>query len=209
MDKPPTSERFAGSPGNGEPVFLVIGKLRRPHGVRGEILMDIITDFPERIKAGTRVFVGPQHQEQIIRSARGNAGTLLVTFETFNNAEEVGVLRNQYLYVRAEDRPPLPPGEYYHHQLIGLPVLTDEGQALGVLSEILENAANDVYVVRPKHGADILLPAIDSVILDIDLQQGEMRVHLLPGLLPDENSLSENSLGENALGEGARGVKRA
>jgi 16S rRNA processing protein RimM len=199
MGNPPTSERFAGSPGNGEPLFLVIGKLRRPHGVHGEILMDIITDFPERIKAGTRVFVGPQHEEQIIRSARGNAGTLLVAFEAFNNLEEVGVLRNQYMYVRAEDRPPLPPGEYYHHQLIGLPVLTDEGQVLGVLSEILENAANDVYVVRPKQGADILLPAIDSVILDIDLQQGEMRVHLLPGLLPDEN----------ALGESARGVKRA
>lgn len=199
MSNPPTSERFAGSHGNGEPVFLVIGKLRRPHGVHGEILMDIITDFPERITAGTRVFVGPQHEERIIRSVRGNAGTLLVTFEAFNNPEEVGVLRNQYMYVRAEDRPPLPQGEYYHHQLIGLPVLTDDGQVLGVLSEILENAANDVYVVRPKQGADILLPAIDSVILDIDLQQGEMRVHLLPGLLPDENALDES----------ARGVKRA
>ena len=198
MDKLPTSERFAGSPGNGEPVFLVIGKLRRPHGVRGEMLMEIITDFPERIKAGTRVFVGPQHQEQVIRSARGNAGTLLVAFETFNNSDEAGVLRNQYLYVRAEDRPPLPQGEYYHHQLIGLTVLTDEGQALGVLSEILENAANDVYVVRPEQGPEVLLPAIDSVILDIDLQQGEMRVHLLPGLLPDES----------APGENAGGVKR-
>ncbi len=206
MSNPPTSERFAGSHGNGEPVFLVIGKLRRPHGVHGEILMDIITDFPERIKAGTRVFVGPQHEEQIIHSVRGRgtASTLLVVFEAFNNPEEVGVLRNQYMYVRAEDRPPLPQGEYYHHQLIGLPVLTDEGQVLGVLSEILENAANDVYVVRPKQGADILLPAIDSVILDIDLQQREMRVHLLPGLLPDEKAF-----GENTLGESARGVKRA
>ena len=76
--------------------------------------------------------------------------------------------------------------------------MTDEGQALGVLSEILENAANDVYVVRPEQGPEVLLPAIDSVILDIDLQQGEMRVHLLPGLLPDES----------APGENAGGVKR-
>jgi 16S rRNA processing protein RimM len=185
LDAIPTDEQSAGSPGSGEPVFLVIGKLRRPHGVRGEILMDILTDFPERIKAGLQVFVGPQHQEQTIRSVRSNAGTLLVAFEGFNNPEEVGVLRNLYLYVRAEDRPPLPPGEYYHHQLIGLPVVTDEGQRLGVLVEILANAANDIYVVRPEQGPEILLPAIDSVILDIDLQHGEIRVHLLAGLLPE------------------------
>lgn len=185
LDETPTGEQSTGSPGNGEPVFLVIGKLRRPHGVHGEILMDVITDFPERIKAGVPVFVGPQYQERIIRSVRPNAGTMLVSFEGFNNPDEAGVLRNTYMYVRAADRPPLPAGEYYYHQLIGLPVVTDEGQKLGVLSEILENAANDIYVVRPEQGPEILLPAIDSVILDIDLQQGEIRVHLLAGLLPD------------------------
>jgi 16S rRNA processing protein RimM len=189
LDGRSASEQSASSPGNGEPVYLVIGKLRRPHGVHGEILMDVITDFPERIKAGIPVFVGPQYQEQIIRSVRPNAGTLLVTFDGFNSPEEVGVLRNVYLYVRAADRPPLPEGEYYYHQLIGLPVVTDEGQKLGVLAEILENAANDIYVVKPELGPEILLPAIDSVILDIDLQQGEIRVHLLAGLLPDGNTL--------------------
>ena len=139
----------------------MIGKLRRPHGVRGEILMDVITDFPERIKAGIPVFVGPQYQEQIIRSVRPNAGTLLVALEGFNNPDEAGGLRNTYVYVRTADRPPLPAGEYYHHQLIGLPVVTDEGQKLGVLAEILDNAANDIYVVRPAQGPEILLPAID------------------------------------------------
>ncbi len=188
MDEIPTSEQSAGSSGNDEPVFLVIGKLRRPHGVRGEILMDVLTDFPERIKAGITVFIGPQYEERIIRSVRSNAGTLLVTLEGFDNPEQVGVLRNQYMHVRAEDRPPLPEGEYYHHQLVGLPVVTDEGQKLGVLTEILANAANDVYVVQPEKGPEILLPAIDSVILDIDLQQGEICVHLMAGLLPDENT---------------------
>jgi 16S rRNA processing protein RimM len=188
LDETPTNEQSAGSPGNGEPLFLAIGKLRRPHGVHGEILMDVITDFPERIKAGLSVFVGPQYQEQIIRSVRNNAGTMLIAFEGFNKPEEAGSLRNLYMYVRADDRPPLPPGEFYHHQLVGLPVVTDEGQKLGVLAEILSNAANDVYVVQPEQGPEILLPAIDSVILDIDLQQGEIRVHLLEGLLPDGNT---------------------
>jgi 16S rRNA processing protein RimM len=180
--------RSPGSPGDGEPVYLVIGKLRRPHGVHGEMLMDVITDFPERIKAGNSVFVGPLYQEHIIRSTRPNAATMLIAFEGFNDPDEVGVLRNSYLYVRASDRPPLPEGEYYHHQLIGLLVVTDEGQKLGVLSEILENPANDIYVVMPDDGPEILLPAIDSVILDIDLQKGEIHVHLLAGLLPDVNT---------------------
>jgi 16S rRNA processing protein RimM len=187
LGETPTSEQSAGLPGNGETLFLAIGKLRRPHGVHGEILMDVVTDFPERIKAGITVFVGPQYQERTIRSVRSNAGTMLVAFEGFNNPEEAGGLRNLYLFVRADDRPPLPAGEYYHHQLIGLPVVTDEGQMLGILAEILSNAANDIYVVQPEKGPEILLPAIDSVILDIDLQQGEIRVHLLEGLLPDRN----------------------
>lgn len=188
LDETQTDGQSAGSPGDYGPLFLAIGKLRRPHGVRGEILMDVITDFPERIKTGVSVYLGPQYQELIIRSVRSNAGTLLVAFEGFNNLEEVGELRNLYLYVRADDRPPLPAGEYYHHQLIGLPVVTDEGQKLGVLAEILSNVANDIYVVRPEQGPEILLPAIDTVILDIDLQQGEIRVHLLEGLLPDGNT---------------------
>lgn len=183
-----SNRRSASPPGDDEPLYLVIGKLRRPHGIHGEMLMDIITDFPERIKAGIPVFVGPLYQEHIIRSARPNAATMLIAFEGYNNPEQVGVLRNSYLYVRASDRPPLPEGEYYHHQLIGLPVVTDEGQKLGVLTEILENAANDVYVVVPDVGPEILLPAIDSVILDIDLQKGEIHVHLLAGLLPDVNT---------------------
>ena len=185
LDGRSANGRSAGPPGDGEPLYLVIGKLRRPHGIHGEMLMDVITDFPERIEAGILVFVGPQYQERIIRSARQNAGTMLIAFDGLDNPEEVGVLRNNYLYVRASDRPPLPEGEYYHHQLIGLPVVTDEGQKLGVLTEILENAANDVYVVKPDAGPEILLPAIDSVILEIDLQKGEIRVHLLAGLLPD------------------------
>ena len=110
MDKPPTNERFAGSPANGEPVFLVIGKLRRPHGVRGEMLMDIITDFPERIKAGTRVFVGPQHHQLVIRRARGHAGTLLVAFAPFHHSDAAdGMLSNDHV-CRAAEAPAHPGG---------------------------------------------------------------------------------------------------
>jgi 16S rRNA processing protein RimM len=91
------------------------------------------------------------------------------------------------MYVSAADRPPLPEGEYYHHQLIGLRVMDDTGQFLGLISGILETGgANDVYVVTSQENRELLLPDIEDVVLSIDLKAGEMRVHLLPGLLPDK-----------------------
>ncbi len=178
-------EQPAGSPGKGEPVFLVIGKLRRPHGVQGEVIMDILTDFPERLKKGLVVFVSQDHHPETIRSLRQHGKALLVAFQGYSTPEEVGVLRNELVYVRADDRPPLEEGEYYHHQLLGLRVVDEFGEFLGILAQILDTRANDVYVVRPQSGPEILLPAIESVILAIDLEQGEIRVHLLPGLIVD------------------------
>lgn len=165
------------------PVFLAIGKLRRPHGVHGEIIMDILTDFPERLHRGSLLYIGEAHQEAHLQSIRPNGSTLLVSITGYTTPETVGVFRNQIVFVPTADRPPLPEGEYYHHQIIGLRVISDEGVELGLVNEILETGANDVYVVRPSMGSDILLPAIDPVVLQIDLEKREMLVHLLPGLI--------------------------
>ena len=171
-----------GSPGAGEPVFLAVGKLRRPHGVNGEILMEILTDFPERFEAGSIIFIGPEHQPYKIKSFRQHKDGLLVTFEGYDSPEEIGVLRNQYAFVSSSDRPALPDGEFYHHELLGLKVVEDNGDLLGNIVAILETGANDVLVVHPETGPEILLPFIDEVVLDINLFQAEVRVHLLPGL---------------------------
>lgn len=173
-----------GSPLPGEPVFLAVGKLGRPHGVRGEMQMEVLTDFPERLKPGIILYVGPQHQPLRLKSRRWHDRMMLVAFDGYSVREEAAPLRNQLVQVRADDRPPLPEGEYYHHQLLGLRVVDESNQLLGQLVEILETGANDVYVVRDPAGAQVLLPAIDEVILGVDLARGEMRVHLLPGLLP-------------------------
>lgn len=171
-----------GLPQSGEPVFLAVGRLQRPHGLKGEILMGVLTDFPERLKPEVKVYVGNQHVPYVIQSQRPHTNGLLLRFAEFDNREAVGALRNQDVFVRADDRPALPDGEYYQHQLIGLQVVTDEGEALGALAEILETGANDVYVVRADGAKDLLLPAIDEVVLGIDLEAGEMQVHLLEGL---------------------------
>jgi 16S rRNA processing protein RimM len=176
-------DEASGSPPIGEPDFLVVGKLRRPHGVRGEILMDVYTDFPERLKAGVVVYIGSEHTPAQIRSTRWQPPAMLIAFEQYETREEASVLRNLLVQVRADDRPPLDDGEYYHHQLLGMQVIEESGENLGILSGILETGANDVFVVTTPEGREVLLPAVDEVLLEIDLDRKQMRVHLLPGLI--------------------------
>ena len=182
-----TAKHNSGSPNPGEPEFLAVGGLRKPHGLRGEMFMVVWTDFPERLQPGVTVYVGESHQPIRIKSLRNHNQNLLITFDEFDNREEVGQFRNQVVFVRTADLLPLPEDEFYLHQLLGLRVIQDEDNLhLGVVTEILETGANNVFIVRPENGPAILIPDIDSVILKIDLEAGEIRVHLIPGLLPDD-----------------------
>jgi 16S rRNA processing protein RimM len=188
MSRPTRSnkhEQLTGSPNEGEPVFLVVGKLRRPHGVRGEILMDVYTDFPERLKPGVTLLGGEQHRRLVLSSLRWHRQSLLVKFDGYQDREQVGEMRNWLVYVESDQVPPLPEGDFYHHQMIGLEVLDEAGEILGRVAEILETGANDILVVRRDEGADILLPVTDEIILNIDLAHKRIHVHLLPGILPD------------------------
>lgn len=176
-----------GSP-NGEPVYLVVGLLRRPHGVRGEIMIEIITDFPERLKVGEKFYLGDAHMPVTVRSSRKHKQGILLSFEGINDRDEIGAHRNSYLYVDVNDWPPLPEGEYYDYELLGLEVIVEEtGEVLGELVEVLETGANDVYVVESESGQEYLLPAIPEVVLDVDLDTEQMKVYLLPGLLDDKS----------------------
>ncbi len=166
-----------------EPAFLLVGVLRHPHGLKGEMLVSIVTDFPERIKPGTVLLAGPDHKPLTVAGMRHHNEGSLIKFEEFSQREELVGMQNQGLFVRADDRPLLPQGEYYQHQLLGMQVVSDEGDELGRLVEFIETGANDVLVVRPPQGKDILLPDIDEVVLDIDLEGKQITVHLLDGLV--------------------------
>lgn len=165
------------------PAFLLVGKLHRPHGVRGEMIMSVMTDFPERLKPGTVVYLGVGHDPVTIKSIRHHNRGVLIALEGYTSREEVAPLRNVEMFVPAEDRPPLPEGEYYLHEIFGLQVVTDEGVTLGVVADWLETGANGVFIVHDEEGKEILLPDIDEVILKIDLEAGQMIVHLLEGLV--------------------------
>lgn len=167
-----------GSPSPGEPVLLAVGRLRRPHGVTGEIVMEVLTGFPERLRAGKTVLVGEAHEPMRFASVRQHNQGKIVRFSGINTPEDVGRLRNMLVYIKATELPDLPEGEYYHHQLIGITVVDEAGKLLGKLTEILETGANDVYVVKTPEGKELLLPAVDEVILTVEPERGEMRVRL-------------------------------
>jgi 16S rRNA processing protein RimM len=165
-----------GSPAPGGPVFLAVGFLRRPHGLNGEILMDVLTDFPERLLSGKTVYVGDYHEPKRIASIRGHNVEKIIRFSGVETPEEAGKYRNMNMFVKADSLPELPEGEYYHHQLIGMNVVDESGQSLGRLESIIETGANDVYVVKTPEGKELLLPAVEEVILEIDPESQEMRV---------------------------------
>ncbi len=174
-------KKNTGSP-KGEPLYLSVGFLRRPHGLQGEIIMDLHTDFPERMKSGRKLFVGDEHKPMTLTSVRPHQSGLLVKFKGIETSDDAGKFRNQWVFIKAKDAPPLPEGQIYQHELIGFKIVDESDNPLGELVEILETGANDVYVVRDDTGKEILLPAIPSVILDVEADSRTMRVHVLEGL---------------------------
>jgi 16S rRNA processing protein RimM len=183
----PIQANAAGSPLLGEPAFLAVGKLRHPHGVHGEMFMEILTDFPERLKPGTILYLLPDAVQLRMLKRRNHQDGLLVTFEGYTTPEDVGQFRNQIVYVKSADCPPLEDGEYYHHQLIGLCAITSAGEHIGIVTEILETGASDVLVILPESGPEILIPMAASFIHGIDLNKREITIHPIPGMLMEED----------------------
>jgi 16S rRNA processing protein RimM len=166
-----------------EPRFLVIGRVIKPHGVRGEMRVEIITELPERFTWLDTVYLGENDPQPVgVETVRFHKNFVLVKLAGYDSREAAAELRAQLLLVPEDEGIPLEEDEYYLYQLEGLAVYTDEGEHLGRLVEVLETKANNVFIVHGSRG-EVLLPDTDEVILDIDFENGRMEVHLLPGLV--------------------------
>lgn len=160
----------------------MVGVLRRPHGLQGEMIMEVVTDFPERLVPGTLVYLGDQHEARKISGSRPHQQGLLITLSGADDPGSAGRLRGREVYVKSSDRPALPDGMYYHHEILGFDVVDESDQRVGRLTEILQTGANDVYVVSRPDGGEALLPVIPGVILGIDRAERKIRVREMPGL---------------------------
>jgi 16S rRNA processing protein RimM len=148
------------------------------------MVVQALSQVLEGVEAGTQLFLGPGRIPATVAALSPHKKRFLLTLENVEDRDHAEELRGMELQLPMEAAEPLPEGIYYYWQLLGIQVFTDAGEHLGELVEILETGANDVYVVQDAHGEQILLPAIDSVIQEIDLDSGRMQVHLLPGLRP-------------------------
>lgn len=166
-----------------QPEYLVVGQILKPWGYKGEVKVKLLTDFPTRILKLKTVYLGPDVRAFHVERARLFSGFAVMKLEGLDTPESVAKLRGQPVQVAAQEAAPLRKGQYFHHQIIGLRVLTTESEELGIVEEILETGANDVYLVRRADGTELLLPAIQDVVQEIDLQQGRILVRLLPGLI--------------------------
>ena len=153
----------------------------RPHGVRGELLLETLTDFPEHLDGVETVYLGEAAEPHPLLGVRLHRDQLLIRLANCPDREAAEVFRGQLVQIRVEAVAPPPPGRYYQYQLIGLAAVTDEGEPLGDVVDVIETGSNDVYVVQGETG-ELLLPALRSVIQSIDLESRRMIVHLIPGL---------------------------
>jgi 16S rRNA processing protein RimM len=171
-------ERPSGDPQPSEG-FVAVGFVRGARGTRGELKVDPLTDFPERFRRGATVWL--EGRAYKIRLSRQLPPSLLLQLEGIDTREAAAALGGRLLEVPEEQLAELEAGEYYRFEIVGLDVVDSDGAQLGRVEEVLETGANDVYVVRNDEG-DLLLPAIDTVVKEIDVEGGRMVVELIEGL---------------------------
>ena len=176
MKKPQSKGNDSGSQKKSEPAFLVVGKLRRAHGIQGEIPLELYTKMLELLQPGTVVYIGESFDPFTIEKIRWKQTLMLLKFKEISDRTIVSQLTNELLYIRSKQLPQLDEGEFYVHELIGLQVYEEDGTYLGELREVLMTKANDVYLIQSATDEEILIPATEEMILDIDLDQQKMVV---------------------------------
>jgi 16S rRNA processing protein RimM len=168
--------------------YITIGEIGSPHGLRGEVRVIPLTDFPERFKTTGHVFLslGNSLLEKAVQSAVVQRNGIVLKLEGLDSPEQAKKFRGTLLQVPRQELWPLQDGVYYHFEIVGLKVVTVDGSALGEVTEVLTTGGNDVYVVKDGLGQEYLVPALRSVVKKIDTGAGLMVIEPLPGLLEKE-----------------------
>jgi 16S rRNA processing protein RimM len=168
--------------------YLRVGVITSPHGVRGEVRVFPTTEDPKRFSDLDRVYLDLKSgiSERTVESVRYQKNMVLIRLSGIADRTEAEHYRNCDILITRDQALPLAEGEFYIADLIGLSVVSDDGETLGTLTDVMETGANDVYIVRGGRYGEILIPAIPDCSIRTDLESGVITVHLLPGLI-DKN----------------------
>lgn len=165
--------------------MLRVGVITSPHGIKGEVKVFPTTDDAKRFKELKKVILdtGKEYIPMEIEHVKFFKNMVILKFRGYDNINEIEKYKSRDLLITRDQAVDLAPDEYFITDLIGLAVVSDQGVELGTLKDVLETGANDVYVVAMKDGKELMLPAIGDCILNVDLEQRRMEVHVLEGLM--------------------------
>ena len=165
--------------------MLRVGVITSAHGIKGEVKVFPTTDDAKRFKELKKVILdtGKEYIPMEIEHVKFFKNMVILKFRGYDNINEIEKYKSRDLLITRDQAVDLEPDEYFITDLIGLTVVSDQGAELGILKDVLETGANDVYVVAMKDGKELMLPAIGDCILNVDLEQGRMEVHVLEGLM--------------------------
>jgi len=168
---------------------MAVGRVIGAHGLTGELRVELHTDFPERFAPGTFVLLGDELRSYKVEGSREHRGMILLVLTGVDNRTAAEELTGEWLFIPESAAMPLPEGEFWVHDIIGLAVVDESGQPIGRVTDVLQTGANDVYIIAPaeniNRGKELLIPAIAEVVQQVNLAERTMTIHLVPGLIDE------------------------
>jgi len=175
---------------NEERDWLIAGYVRKPHGVHGDVLVEILTDFPERLAEGVRFGLGPESGPETfheVHNVRYHKGQWLLGVRGIREREVIETWRGSYLFLPEQSLDELPEGYYYEHHLVGLRCLSPTGEPLGEVTAMETDTPQARLVVR-RGRREFLVPYVPEIVTEVDLEAGTVIVDAPPGLLDDDEA---------------------
>ncbi len=165
--------------------FLRVGVISSTHGVRGEVKVYPTTDDVNRFKSLKNVIMdtGREHMDLEIQGVKFFKNMVILKFKGYDSIDDIEKYKGNDLLITRDQAVELGPDENFIFDLIGLRVVTEDGEEFGTLTDVIKTGANDVYEVKTAEGKEVLLPAIKECVLNVDLTEGVVTVHIMDGLL--------------------------
>ncbi|MCX5601107.1 ribosome maturation factor RimM [Streptomyces phaeochromogenes] len=183
---------------------LVVARVGRAHGIKGEVTVEVRTDEPElRLAPGAVLATDPASAGPLtIETGRVHSGRLLLRFEGVRDRNGAEALRNTLLIAEVDpDTKPEDPDEYYDHQLMDLDVVLEDGTEVGRITEISHLPSQDLFVVERADGTEVLIPFVEEIVVDIDLEKQRAVIDPPPGLIDDRAEIASSRDAENSSGD--------
>ncbi len=162
--------------------YTIVGQIINTHGIKGTVKVFPLTSYVNRFKNLKRVYLGERKTELTVSSVSIKGKVVLVTFQEYDNINEVSGFVKDYLYVSDEDRITLPEDHYFIHELIGCSVADENGMILGEITDVLQGFSNDVYVVQ-RENHTFMIPSVKEFIRAVNIPDRKVTVHLIEGMI--------------------------